>query len=128
MDLETLFASANEARRAGQSERAGELYQELQRRFPASREALLSLVSYGRILLDHGRPEQALAQFERHIKGASGGVLVADALYGKARALTALHRQADARRCWNELLASFPDSIYADTARVQLGQGPGAKP
>jgi len=128
LDLATLFASANEARRAGQAERAGELYVELQRRFPESRESLLSLVSYGRILLDRGQPEQALAQFERHIKAASGGVLVADALYGKARALTALHREADARRCWNELLSRFPDSIYADTARAQLGQGPGAKP
>jgi TolA-binding protein len=54
--------------------------------------------------------------------------LIADALYGKARALTALHREADARRCWNELLSRFPDSIYADTARAQLGQGTGAKP
>ena len=125
LDLATLFASANEARRAGQAERAGELYVELQRRFPESRESLLSLVSYGRILLDRGQPEQALAQFERHIKAASGGVLIADALYGKARALTALHREADARRCWNELLSRFPDSIYADTARAQLGQ---AKP
>jgi TolA-binding protein len=126
LDLATLFASANEARRAGQAERAGELYVELQRRFPESRESLLSLVSYGRILLDRGQPEQALAQFERHIKAASGGVLIADALYGKARALTALHREADARRCWNELLSRFPDSIYADTARAQLGTG--AKP
>ena len=125
LDLATLFASANEARRAGQAERAGELYVELQRRFPESRESLLSLVSYGRILLDRGQPEPALAQFERHIKAASGGVLIADALYGKARALTALHREADARRCWNELLSRFPDSIYADTARAQLGQ---AKP
>jgi TolA-binding protein len=128
LDLATLFASANQARRAGQAERAGELYVELQRRFPESREALLSLVSYGRILLDRGQPEQALAQFERHIQAASGGVLFADALYGKARALTALHRAADARRCWNELLSRFPDSIYADTARAQLGQGTGAKP
>jgi len=53
-------------------------------------------------------------------------VLVADALYGKARALTALHREADARRCWTELLSRFPDSIYADTARVQLDKKPGA--
>ena len=128
LDLATLFASANDARRAGQAERAGELYVELQRRFPESRESLLSLVSYGRILLDRGQPEQALAQFERHIKAAAGGVLIADALYGKARALTALHREADARHSWNDLLSRFPDSIYADTARAQLGQGTGAKP
>lgn len=124
LDLEALFAAANEARRAGQVEHAGELYAELQRRFPDSRQALLSQVSYGRILLDHGRAAQALAQFERHIRAASGGVLAAEAFYGQARALTQLHREAEARRCWSDLLARFPDSIYADVARAQLGARP----
>lgn len=124
LDLKALFAAANEARRAGQPDRAGELYTELQHRFPDSREALLSLVSYGRILLDRGRAAEALAQFERHLRAASGGVLAAEALYGQARALTNLHRESEARRCWADLLARFPDSIYADVARSQLGAKP----
>jgi TolA-binding protein len=124
MDLKELFAAANEARRAGQLDHAGQLYAELQRRFPDSREALLSCVSYGRILLDRGRAAEALAQFERHIRGAPGGVLMADALYGQARALTSLHRETEARRCWADLLSRFPDSIYADVARSHLGAKP----
>jgi len=124
LDLKAIFAAANEARRAGQLDHAGDLYAELQRRFPDSREAQLSLVSYGRILLDRGRAAEALAQFERHIRAASGGVLAAEALYGQARALTQLHREAEARRCWADLLSRFPDSIYADVARSQLGAKP----
>jgi TolA-binding protein len=121
LDLKALFAAANEARRAGELDRAGELYSELQRRFPVSREAQLSLVSYGRILLDRGRAAEALAQFERHIQAAAGGVLAAEAFYGQARALTSLHREAEARQGWADLLARFPDSIYADVARSHLG-------
>jgi TolA-binding protein len=124
VDVKALFAAANEARRAGQLDHAGELYAELQRRFPDSREALLSLVSYGRVLLDRGHAAEALAQFERHMRAAAGGVLAAEALYGQARALTNLHRAAEARRCWADLLARFPDSIYADVARSQLGAKP----
>jgi TolA-binding protein len=124
LDVKALFAAANEARRAGQPDRAGELYMELQRRFPESREAQLSLVSFGRILLDRGRAGEALAQFERHLRSSPAGVLAAEALYGQARALTHLHREAEARRCWTDLLARFPDSIYADVARSQLGAKP----
>ena len=124
LDLAALFAAANEARRSGRLDRAGELYAELQRRFPDSREALLSRVSLGRILLDRGRPAEALAQFERHLRAAAGGVLAAEALYGQARALAGLHREADARRCWADLVSRFPDSIYADVARGQLGARP----
>jgi TolA-binding protein len=124
MDMKALFAAANEARRAGQFDRAGELYTELQRRFPESRESLLSLVSFGRILLDRGHAAEALVQFERHLQAASGGVLAAEALYGQARALTRLHRESEARRCWADLLSRFPDSIYADVARSQLGAKP----
>jgi TolA-binding protein len=123
LDLKALFAAANEARRSGQAEQAGQLYAELQRRFPNSREALLSHVSYGRLLLDHGHAAEALAQFEHHLRAAAGGVLDAEALYGQARALTQLHRQAEARRSWTELLSRFPDSIYADVARNQVGSG-----
>jgi len=124
LDLKAIFAAANEARRAGQLDHAGDLYAELQRRFPDSREAQLSLVSYGRVLLDRGRATEALAQFQQHLRAASGGVLAAEALYGQARALTQLHREAEAQRCWADLLSRFPDSIYADVARSQLGAKP----
>jgi TolA-binding protein len=124
LDLAAIFAAANEARRAGQPDRAGGLYAELQRRFPDSREAQLSLVSYGRILLDRGRAAEALAQFQRYLQAEGGGILAAEALYGQARALTGLHREAEARRCWADLLSRFPDSIFADVARAQLGVKP----
>jgi TolA-binding protein len=51
-------------------------------------------------------------------------VLAAEALYGQARALTQLHREVEARRIWADLLARFPDSIFADVARSQLGARP----
>jgi TolA-binding protein len=119
-DLKALFAAANEARRAGQRSQARELYTDLQRLYPDSREARLSFVSLGRMLLDTGETAESLQQFDRYLTAAPGDVLAAEAFYGRARALTALHRDSEAQRAWSDLLSRFPDSIYADVARRQL--------
>jgi TolA-binding protein len=126
-DLKTLFAAASDARKAGDPLRAAELYTEIERRFPDSREARLSFVAFGRMLLDRGERGRALEQFERYLSVAPTDVLAAEASYGRARALVSLGRAAEARRAWAELLSRFPDSIYADVARRQLGQPENAK-
>jgi TolA-binding protein len=114
-----LFGAANDARRSGDARAATALYRQLQRLFPESAEARLSRVSLGGLLLDEGRAGGALDQFERAVAG-SDATLRPEALYGRARALGALHRDGAEVLAWEQLLREFPSCPYADTARRRL--------
>lgn len=124
VDKSALFGMGNEARRKGDATRAEALYRELQQRFPDSREARLSFVSLGRILLDRGKPDLALAQFDHYLEAGHEDALAAEAWYGRSRGLSALGRAAEARESWSQLRTRYPDSAYADLAARHLaGEG-----
>ncbi|MBN1770153.1 MAG: zf-HC2 domain-containing protein [Deltaproteobacteria bacterium] len=114
---------ANELRRAGDFAQAATLYLELQRRFPDSREATLSHVTAGRLLLDRlAEPARALEQFDAYLAVAPGGTLAEDALVGRAAALQRLGRAPEERQAWTELLARFPATAQAERARDRLAE------
>ncbi|WP_437319005.1 tetratricopeptide repeat protein [Sorangium sp. So ce385] len=119
---EQLFREANEARRAGSSQRAIELYRSLQKSFATSPEATLSLVSLGSLLLNTGSPGAALAQFDRYLGVAGSRPLSVEALYGRGRALRALGRSADEAQNWRRLLREHPGSPYVEHARRRLAE------
>ncbi|WP_437816449.1 tetratricopeptide repeat protein [Sorangium sp. So ce1078] len=119
---EQLFREANDARRAGSSRRAIELYRSLQKSFAASPEATLSLVSLGSLLLNTGSPAAALAQFDRYLGVAGARPLAVEALYGRGRALRALGRSADEAQSWRRLLREHPGSPYVEHARRRLAE------
>ncbi|WP_437726339.1 tetratricopeptide repeat protein [Sorangium sp. So ce861] len=119
---EQLFREANDARRAGSSQRAIELYRSLQKSFAASPEATLSLVSLGSLLLNTGSPGAALAQFDRYLGVAGSRPLSVEALYGRGRALRALGRSADEAQNWRRLLREHPGSPYVEHARRRLAE------
>ncbi|WP_437782834.1 tetratricopeptide repeat protein [Sorangium sp. So ce1097] len=119
---EQLFREANDARRAGSTQRAIELYRALQRRFAGSPEATLSLVSLGSLLLDGGSPGAALAQFDRYLGVAGARPLAVEALYGRGRALRALGRSGDEAQTWRRMLREHPSSPYAEHARRRLAE------
>ncbi|MCL2450634.1 MAG: zf-HC2 domain-containing protein [Polyangiaceae bacterium] len=114
----SLFESANAARRRNRFTEALSLYDELQRRYPASTEAHVSHVSLGRMLLERGLWADAVRQLDLYL--AAGGTLSPEALFGKARALDALGQQGDATAAWQKLLGGYPDSVYAPQARKRL--------
>lgn len=114
-----LFSDANQARRASDSGRATQLYRLLQRKFPGSQEAQLSLVTLGSLQLNGGNAAGALATFNRYLNGG-GRSLEAEALYGQAQALRRLGRIGEERRVWERLLARHPGSGYAPQARERL--------
>ncbi|MES1179432.1 MAG: outer membrane protein assembly factor BamD [Myxococcales bacterium] len=116
-----LFRTANEARRAGQSQKAIQLYGSLQQEYPGSAEAAQSTVSLGS-LLSSANPRGALVQFDRYLSTAPRGSSAAEALYGRGRALQALGRQSDERMTWQELLARFPRCPYVDRATRRLAE------
>jgi TolA-binding protein len=117
-----LLREAGTALRRGDRDGAVSLYQKLQTGFPTSAEALLSHVSLGRLFAERGQPRAAVHEFDRYLSAAPGGVLLPEALYGRARALNGLGDRADELRTWQRLLRDFPDSTYADRARDRLAQ------
>ena len=115
---EELLARANEARRARSYDEAERTYRTLQRLYPGSREAAVSRVTLGRLLLSsRGDAAGALAQFDHYLQAQPSGVLAEEARVGRAMSLERLGRTDDARAAWRELLASHPDSLHADRAR-----------
>jgi len=115
-----LLAEAGRARGEGHRERAAALYRRLQREFPGTPEALVSAVPLGRLLLDGGAARPALAAFDGYLRDVPRGPLVAEALYGKGRALESLGDRDEERRTWERLLSDQAGSAYAPHAQRRL--------
>ena len=115
-----LFERAGKLRREGHADAAIAVYRRLQETYPGARESQLSFALAGQLLLERGRPKDALAQFDRHPK--IGGDVGEEALAGRAAALEQLNRTADAIAAWKSLLERYPGSIYAARARARLAQ------
>lgn len=121
-DAAAILQQATEARQCGERSRAVDLYRRLEREFPASAEAMLSMMPLGDLLLDDGLPRAALAEFDGYLAQAHGGALIPEALYGRARALRRLGDRAEERAAWTRLCADFPDSAYAQLGRHRLAE------
>jgi len=113
-----LFAHALALRAEGKVEAAIATHLRLQRLYPAARETRLSFALAGRLLLERGSPEQALAQFNQYL--AQPGDVAEEALVGRATALGHLGRSADEVAAWREVLERHPGSVYAARARKRL--------
>jgi TolA-binding protein len=81
-------------------------------------------VPLGRLLLDRASPRAALAEFDRYLGSAPSGVLVPEALYGRAQAQARLGDRGGERASWKRLLSDFPDSPYSAPARRRLSELP----
>lgn len=117
----SLFAEATAARRSGDAAKAAALCRQLQRDFASSPEAAASRLSLGRLELHQlGRPAAALQQFEAYL--AAGGTLQQEAQLGKAQSLQQLGRASEAKAVFRLIVERYPDSIYADQAKLRLEQ------
>jgi len=121
-DAPGLFAQAMVERQEGRSQLATAGFRALQRRYPDSQEATVSLVSLGDLLFGAGNRAEALLAFEAYLVRAPSGTLAHEALVGKARALEALGRTTEAGSTWRTVAHQFPHSPYAQRA---LGAGIG---
>ena len=120
-DASHLFAAANAARGTGDLRAAARRYNLLERRYPASPEAAVSLVSAGDVLMRLGESSAALAHFNRYLADERGP-LALEALFGRARSLHDLGRRPDELETWRELLRKFPGSLYETTARRRVAE------
>jgi hypothetical protein len=120
---EALFERGEKLRRDGRVGAAIATYRHLQATFPKTAEARLSFALAGQLLLKQGRPNDALAQFDRHLSsGGQSGEVGEEALAGRATALEQLQRTPEAVAAWKSLLARYPRSVYAERARARLDQ------
>jgi len=117
----TLFRDANAARRAGDLGTAKALYAELQASFGHAREARVSHVSLGKLLLASGMSRDAERQFRLYLT-TGGGDLAEEAMVGRAEALARLGQTEEERGIWQELVRSRPSSVYAERARKRIEQ------
>jgi TolA-binding protein len=117
-----LFAQANAARGAGDLRAAASGYERLERQYPRSPEATVSLVSAGDLLARLGDPAGALQRFDRYLAENARGPLAPEALFGRARCLRELGRPRDEAGAWRALLRDFPGSLYDRTARNRLDE------
>lgn len=115
-----LLAAASDARGQGDTDRATTLYRKLQREYPGTAEAVVSMLPLGRMLLAAGSGRAALAQFDGYLRAPTRGPLVAEALYGKGQACALLDDVDEERATWRRLLADHADSPYAPHARRRL--------
>jgi tetratricopeptide (TPR) repeat protein len=115
-----LLRQAAVARRDGDRTRALELYRRIGREFRDSREDKVASVAIGRLELDAGRPERALAAFEAYLRDRSTGNLAQEAAFGRASALRALGRAEAERAALKDFVAKFPDAVQLQRARARL--------
>jgi hypothetical protein len=113
-----LFAQAVSLRKEGKVDASITAHLRLQRLYLAARETRLSFALVGRLLLERGVPEQALAQFNLYL--ARPGDVEEEALVGRATALAKLGRSTAEAAAWREVLDHHPGSIYATRARKRL--------
>jgi outer membrane protein assembly factor BamD (BamD/ComL family) len=115
-----LFDAESHARRRGEYVRALSLHRELEARFGLSKEAQASRAVTGRLLLDRGNADAALACFDSYLASGSGD-LGEEVLVGRATALEKLSQMDEARAAWQDLLERFPTTPYAPHAKARLG-------
>jgi TolA-binding protein len=113
-----LFAQAIALRGEGKVDAAIATHLRLQRLYPTAREARVASALAGRLLLERGSPEQALAQFDQYL--AKPGDVAEEALVGRATALGRLGRSAAEAAAWREVLSRHPGSVWATQAKNRL--------
>jgi tetratricopeptide (TPR) repeat protein len=120
-----MFALAAALRSSGNL--AGAIAQSLQIElfFPGSPEGITTHLSLGVLYLQSGDPNRALGEFDiyRHIGNPD---LMAEALWGQAQALQQLTRPSDEREILEELLKSYPRSVYVAAAKERIARLPAA--
>jgi tetratricopeptide (TPR) repeat protein len=116
-----MFAAAKLARARGDTTEALRFSKQIEEFFPNSPEGINSHVTLGMLYLSLDRAELALQEFAT-FRRVGSPELKAEAYFGQAQALRKLARYDDERTVLDELIASYPRSIYVAAARARLSE------
>jgi ferric-dicitrate binding protein FerR (iron transport regulator) len=109
---------ARSLRANGDFRRAADVYRRIHAANPQNPSGRAALVSLGELLLSLNDGREALNAFDSYL--ASGGALTQEAMFGRARALRALHRPAEERRAIERFIAAYPNSPQTRVLRARL--------
>jgi outer membrane protein assembly factor BamD (BamD/ComL family) len=118
-----LFAAASQARTRGDAPEAIRISRQIEEFFPSSEEGINSHLALGVLYLQQHQSEQALQEFAT-FRLIGSPEAMAEALWGQAQALRELKRQQDEQIVLEELLRSYPRSVYVAAARARLAELP----
>ena len=116
-----LFAAATQARTQGDTLEAIRLSKQIEEFFPNSEEGKNSHLSLGVLYLRQDRAALALQEFAA-FRVLGSPELKAEAYFGQSQALRKLGRLDDERIVLEELLRSYPRSIYVAAGRTRLAE------
>lgn len=116
-----MFAAAKAARERGDTAEALRLSKQIEEFFPNSPEGINSHITLGMLYLALDQAELALQEFAT-FRRVGDPELKAEAYFGQAQALRKLARYDDERTVLEELIASYPRSIYVAAARARLNE------
>jgi tetratricopeptide (TPR) repeat protein len=116
-----LFTAAKLAREKGDTAEALRLSQQIEEFFPNSPEGINTHVTLGMLYLTLEQGELALREFAT-FRRVGDPELKAEAYFGQAQALRKLARYDDERKVLEELLASYPRSVYVAPAKARLNE------
>lgn len=74
------------------------------------------------LFLKVGQPDSALTWYERVLDEAADHPVYERALYARAEALEAAGKSGEAQAQYESLIASYPNSLFAQRARARLGR------
>ncbi len=114
-----MFAAAKVARNRGDTSEALRLSKQIEEVFPNSPEGINTHVTLGMLYLTLEQAELALQEFAT-FRRIGSPELKAEAYFGQAQALQKLARYDDERTVLEELIASYPRSVYVAAARARL--------
>jgi outer membrane protein assembly factor BamD (BamD/ComL family) len=116
-----MFAAAKLAREKGDTAEALRLSLQIEEFFPNSPEGINTHVTLGMLYLSLDQGELALREFAT-FRRVGDPELKAEAYFGQARALRMLSRFDDERTALEELIASYPRSVYVAAAKARLNE------
>lgn len=119
--VDTLLQEAQMFLIAGDWNSAAQKYQQIQKNYPKSQEAVHSLISLARIELRRlGRPEKALRYFNRYRARAPKGPLIQEVILGVAECHRRLGRSSQEAAELREFVKRYPKSPSAEKAKNRL--------
>lgn len=116
-----MFAAAKLARERGDMAEALRLSLQIEEFFPNSPEGINTHVTLGMLYLARDQGELALQEFAT-FRRVGDPELKAEAYFGQAQALRKLARHDDERTVLEELIASYPRSVYVAAAKARLNE------
>ncbi|MGK3992931.1 FecR domain-containing protein [Sorangium sp. So ce1024] len=116
-----LFEAANQARRAGDLERAAALYRQLVAKHPGDARAQIAALELGRIEMERGKGANAEDALRTAASSSAGSSVHEDALARLVRLYDSQGKRDACEEARRRYLATYPNGVHAAAVRSACG-------